>query len=341
MTEEREVALSAARDSLARIQSFDPASIVLNDKLGAAFDFSPAAGSAREIIGTFNQLDREGLDILPESALQTINSMAVSTQHIFEQCAAFNPTTSDASTTRLNVISSINSHVNTIFNTLSPIISYVGSQNARAKAAADGVIDEILASRDALRSLIADAQVAKQQTSAILETARSTSGKVAVGNEAEYFRAEASVHRTASDDWKTATIWAAIALLGYSVGTAFLHKWDWFMPTTNIGLTQFLVSKILVFGVLGYLLSLSAKNFLNHKHNEIVNKHRQNALLTYEAMVNAGQTDEARNIVLQLAAASIYQLHDTGYVKSSESSGRGGIIEILPKTSIPLSGGSQ
>lgn len=342
MSEEHEQTLKLAKDSLSRIQGFDAGSIVRTDKLGVAFDFSPASESAAEIIKIFNQVDVDGLSALPVATLHGLHSIGDSTMQIFQQCLDYDPTAPNASSTRDSIVASINSLVSAVFNTLSPIISYLSSQQAGAKAEVERILRELGESRAAIRALVKDAEVASEQTTSVLSAARSTSGKVGVQNEASHFKAEADAHRSASENWKTATIWAAVVLLLYSISTAFLHKWTWFMPTTNIGMTQFIVSKILIFGVLGYLRTLSAKNFLNHKHNEIVNKHGQNALLTYETMVNAGQTDEARNIVLQLAAASVYQLHDTGYVKSSEGSGRGGIIEILPKTSIPLnSGGSS
>lgn len=328
-----------AKDSLVATQSFDVASIVRADTLGVAFDFAPVEESARDIVDLFKQVDAESLALLPSSTLHSLVSISELTRQLFQQCIEFNPTQSNASSTRESIISSINSHISTVFSALSPIIAYLSSQQSGAKATLDNLLRELGDSRTRLDSVLREAESAKAQAANVLETVRSASGNVGVSNEASYFMDAAEAHKTASDNWKTATIGASVALLLYSIGTAFLHKWTWFMPTTNIGLTQFIVSKILIFGVLGYLLTLCAKNFLNHKHNEIVNKHRQNSLLTYETMVNAGKTEEARNIVLQLAAASVYQLHDTGYVKSSEGAGRGGIIEILPKTSIPLSSG--
>jgi len=76
---------------------------------------------------------------------------------------------------------------------------------------------------------------------------------------------------------------------------------------------QLAVSKILVFVVLSYMLYLCAKNFLSHKHNAIVNKHRQNALLTYKALVEAAGNTPNREVVLNHAAACIFGPQSTGY----------------------------
>ena len=336
MSSERETAIKSAYDSLAAIQLFNAKSIVSAEKLGSAFDFSMAEEPAERIVILFKQVDLMGLSYLPVSSLSSLHSISESTRQIFQQALDFDPTSANATNTRDSIVAQINSHEQTVYATISPIISYLNSQMNGAQGILESLRLELQGSKQVLEGLISDAQSATAETKVVLETARAASAQVGVSKEAGHFSNAANDHRIASEKWRTATLSSAGILLLYSVGTAFLHKWEWMMPTTDIGLAQLLVSKVLVFGVLGYLLTLSAKNFLNHKHNEIVNKHRQNALLTYETMVNAGQTPEARNIVLQLAAASIYQLHETGYIKQGEGGSRGGIIEILPKTSVPL-----
>lgn len=336
MNDEHLNTLKSAEEALAAIQNFEAASIVRAQKLGSAFDFSSAEDSARSTVDYFRQIPVSGLRLLPTSSLHSLQSISTSTLQLFQQCLDFDPTSANASNTRDSIVSSINSHPSTAFNALSPLVSYLGSQNIGAQSTFDKISNDLIRAQAEINELVEAAKAARAETSTVLDSARTAAGSVGVSKEASHFSTAAASHETAASNWKKATIGSAIILLLYSVGTAFLHKWSWFMPTTNIGLTQFIVSKILIFGILGYLLTLSAKNYMNHKHNEIVNKHRQNALLTYETMVNAGQTPDARNIVLQLAAASIYQLHDTGYVKPSESSGASNIVEIMPKTSIPL-----
>jgi hypothetical protein len=101
------------------------------------------------------------------------------------------------------------------------------------------------------------------------------------------------------------------------------------------------LSKILIFAVLAYMLLLCARNFLSHKHNAIVNKHRQNALLTFNALVAAAGTEERRDVILTYAAACIFSPQDTGYTKAGagpQSEMPLNIIQALPKL---MSGGSH
>ena len=81
------------------------------------------------------------------------------------------------------------------------------------------------------------------------------------------------------------------------------------------------------------MLILSAKNFLSHQHNAIVNKHRQNALMTFNALVTAGISKESKDIVLMHAAACIFAPQETGYAKSEGgASASKTLVEMMPKT---------
>ena len=85
--------------------------------------------------------------------------------------------------------------------------------------------------------------------------------------------------------------------------------------------------------MLTYLLILCARNYLNHKHNAIVNKHRQNALMTYRTMVDATDDPGSREAVLIQAAACIYGMENTGYAPKGEGSGVSGrsMVEIMSR----------
>jgi hypothetical protein len=82
------------------------------------------------------------------------------------------------------------------------------------------------------------------------------------------------------------------------------------------------------------MLLLFSRNYLAHKHNSIVNKHRQNALLTFKAIVDAAGTEERRDVILTYAAACIFSPQETGYTKPStggQSELPLNIIQAIPK----------
>lgn len=88
------------------------------------------------------------------------------------------------------------------------------------------------------------------------------------------------------------------------------------------------------------MLFLSSKNFLNHKHNAIVNKHRQNALMTHTALVEASGDEGVRDAVLLQAANCIFSPQSTGYTQTgeSEATNQKSMIEILSR---PIAQGAR
>lgn len=116
-----------------------------------------------------------------------------------------------------------------------------------------------------------------------------------------------------------------------------MHKIPWLKPEDTFQNIQLITSKGLLFAVIAYMLFLSARNFLSHKHNSIVNKHRQNALMTYSALADAAASEEAKDIVLNHAASCIFSPQETGYIKNEGSGNNKSIVELLPKTTMKLS----
>lgn len=98
-------------------------------------------------------------------------------------------------------------------------------------------------------------------------------------------------------------------------------------------MSQLITSKVLIFTVLGYLLIMAARNYGIHKHNAVVNRHRQNALLTYRALVTASEDSGTQDIVLAHAASCIFSPQETGFAhgKSDGTTGSRSVLELLTK----------
>jgi anti-sigma28 factor (negative regulator of flagellin synthesis) len=99
----------------------------------------------------------------------------------------------------------------------------------------------------------------------------------------------------------------------------------------NTKIVQFTITKIVVLSALFYGLSITNRNYKAHKHNGIMNKHRQNALSTFEIFSKAASADDqTKNAILLETTHSIFSNQQTAYLKSegnSDSSNK--IIEII------------
>jgi len=155
-----------------------------------------------------------------------------------------------------------------------------------------------------------------------------------------YFAQSADDHETQANKWQKATIRVAIGLGIFAFLSFFFHKIPWLSPSNNYETVQFAISKVLVFAVISYMLYLCAKILISHKHNAIINSHRQNALLTYKALVEAAGDTPNREVILVQAAACIFGPQGTGYTSDSipKPPGAQSVVEFLSR---PLTGPSH
>ena len=144
----------------------------------------------------------------------------------------------------------------------------------------------------------------------LLESIEKITSESGVSAQANFFAAQVKHHETFSFCWLWGTIVAAGLLIFWIGGSGFLES---ILPAS--GLTWW--TRALIALVLTSLLAYSVKNYMAHKHNAVVNKHRENALRTYKALVESAPSQETKEIVLHHAAACIYAPQDSGYVKDS------------------------
>ena len=133
---------------------------------------------------------------------------------------------------------------------------------------------------------------------------------------------------------------SAITLVFFAIFSLFLHKFDLIRPANTTEMLQLLTSKVLIFSVLGYILILAAKNYTAHKHNAVVNRHRQNALLTYRSLSAAADDAGTQDIVLAHAASCIFSPQETGLTsgKNDATSGSKSVLELLTRGSARAAG---
>lgn len=335
-TPEEEKRLKEARASLVRVQDFQPSSLVQKEKFGQA-SFEEAVGPAARIVELFRQLPASALELLPMNELHTVRAQADSVYHLFQQILEFDIDVGEVRNRQTQFIDTLKASFQSHFTQVFPLISYSVARTVDFNRLEDQGRAAVQNVRDQTESLMKE--IAQQQSEAarILEEVRKTAAERGVSQEAFYFKGEADGHKIAAETWQSYTIFMSVVVGLYGIATLFIHKIPILTPSNTYETAQLIAGKLIVFFVLVYMLSICAKNFLSNRHNEIVNRHRQNALMTYKSLVDAGGTPAARDVILNHAAASVYQLHDTGFTKAVDGGGASSssIIGLLPKGTIP------
>ena len=325
-----------AKTSLVRMQNFDVSTLPREKELGDRLNFREAVEPAEHLIRLYKQLSTPVLEDLPQQQLNIIRTQANSDYHLFQQIMDFTSEQASPHEVKNAYIQQIEQAYEPAFNKLHPIISYSTSKSADFKRLETEARATIQSVRDQGKELTEQLEFERQQAQQILEDIRNVAAEQGVSQQATYFRDASEEHEEQAEKWRKRTFKLAWLLGGYAVLSLLIHKVPFLAPADVYHSIQLGVSKILIFAVITYMLYLSARNFLAHKHNAIVNKHRQNALMTYTALVDAAQSRENTDVILKHASACIYDPQSTGYSRDSGPSAPSAksVVELLTK---PLS----
>lgn len=325
-------------ESLKRIQDFDPETLVRESALGN-LNFSDVVEPARKIIGIFKRLPPSALDDFTNNQLAMIQGQADTAWNLFDQILKFDQTEQNKPRiVKDSLIEQVKSLCDSASESLQPLISYGFSRTQDFSHYEDKVNSLIQQFTDKGNGLVKQLEEGESNAQAILSNIRNFSGKQGVSWQATHFEDEAKKHEIAAYRWLGLTILVAAIAIMWALYIPHLSL-EFIQGDENITLSaiQLVTSRILIFATLGYLLILCSKTYLSHKHNAVVNKHRQNALLTYTTLVKAASTDENADIILNHAANCIFSPQDSGYVSSGDKN-----INLPPINTIRrMSGGME
>lgn len=328
-----ETVYTDCREALERVQTFDPATLGREDDLGRQMNFSEAVKPAETVIAIYKRIPMSALPDFTDSQLNAILTQANADYNVFKQILDFNSTSNDAVGTRTSLLNNIKARRDQVFDQLWQYVAYGVARNTdsslletQARATIQGIEDQSSKLTEQLSKAKSDADEA-------LAAIRAVASEQGVSQQASYFKEEAQTQETLADKWLSYTYRFAGALGFFAILSLFLHKIEWIKPANGAEMFQLITSKVLIFTVLGYMLVMAARNYTTHKHNAVVNRHRQNALLTYRAIVTAADDSGTQDIVLAHAASCIFSPQETGFSHSKGDSGTGSrsILELLTR----------
>lgn len=324
--------------SLQRIQEFDTSKLPRREQLGEKFSFDGAVAPANNLVHLFNRLPIDILPELPTQTLDKIKAQADQVYNLFSQILEFDPELPEATSRKEQIIQTIKDQYRDVFDSIAPIISYSVARTVdftRLESEGRAAIQSISDLKDAT---IGELNTTKKQAQDTLADVRKAAAEQGVSQQAIFFSKEADKHKTLAEEWKTSTLrWASVTFV-YGLATLFFHKIPWLSAGSIYDSLQIITAKIILFFVLSFVVILNSKNFMSHKHNEVINRHRQNALQTFNALADAAGSTDARDVVLNHAASSIFRPQESGYIKTNPegSSSNGTIVELLPKSTVRL-----
>ncbi|BCO07868.1 hypothetical protein GF1_02440 [Desulfolithobacter dissulfuricans] len=171
----------------------------------------------------------------------------------------------------------------------------------------------------------------KLEAEQALQAVKDQAAEAGVATNAQIFLTDSENHGSTAKKWLTATIWSSIVTL--VVAVIFVVISFNYQPANTAAAIQYVVSKLILLSTLSFGIFWCARNYKSSKHNETLNKHRANALMTFRAFVEGSGEQQIKEAILLQAAQAAFVNRPTGYEgQEKESQSINPVVEILGKT---------
>jgi hypothetical protein len=320
--------LKTVLNALAEIR---PESLVRADVLGKELSFESGLPIFSRTLHLFRDLSQSNLDDVSFETLQNLTNLA---RQVFDQLQSvqnFSTTQANPAQARDSLINQIRDQWNRYYEALTPVISYTARRATdfdRLEREARGAVTE-------LQQIGTDARKERDkmmaEMNAALEQVRRVAAEAGVAQHAIHFSKEAESNLRQSKLWLVVAVVFGLVTAVYAFYGLEIQLREVAANVQTTRLIQLALSRIVIISILSYGLVFSARNFAASRHNFVINRHRQNALSTFETFAKAAGDAQTKDAVLMQATQSIFALQTSGYLRAEHDTAQQGgqIIEVV------------
>ena len=314
-------------DLLAGITALKAEELARTEELGQKLSYEAGVPLFKAIIDFFRRFRQVDISFLSMALLNQVRDACYEVKSCFDNIQTVDLTSvGNPAAERDEYIRQLDTAFGNRIIFLSPILAASGQETLVLREK-EKEVERLMAE---LREKSAHAQ---GETREILASMRSTlrevqeaAAKAGVAKHAVHFDTEAKQYERSSMKWLFGTVGMAVLALAVTTGFAW-HAWT---TSPDIGQTvQIAVSKIAILAVLYAGMIWSARIYRSERHNWTVNRHRCNALLSFETFVAASTDGTTKNAVLLQATESIFGHQPSGFSDKTQESGAPKILEIF------------
>lgn len=311
-----------------KLTEFQIEDLVRENELGSQLSFKDAESTIIKTIDLFNRAKTVNYEDVPYNLLNNFNNQLEAANERFDSFKSFNPNQNNPVNQRDSLITQLDNQYDGYYQHTLPILT-VGLLSGNDLSVQQAKIDQLVSDLDKkTKETEKKGEEYLTQLDETLKSAEEAAAKVGVSRHSQIFNTESTEHERQSKIWLKWTVGVLMAIVVAAIIFIFV-----FPDTTSSSaeIIQFSITKVIVLSAMFYGLSICNRNYKAHKHNATLNKHRQNALSTFETFSKAAGTDtQTKNAVLIEATHTIFSNQQTGYLnseKDNESSNK--IVEII------------
>lgn len=303
---------------------------LIRTELGTDLNFESGRIFFERYIKLYSDLRQTSLDNVPYETISQLRSQAQTASQKLEEIKEFAPRQhSNPFQVRDQYINQLRDQYDGHWRVVAPVLAFAIRKGTDFEALENKARANIVSQEDAINNFQNRQKDVLKDLDGTLEKVRRAAEEIGISQHSLHFRTTAEEHNTKAKYWLFATICTALLIAAWGAVTFYIEPKG--NPPTTAELIHFGLSKLIILSALYYALVWCAKNFSAHRHNYVVNKHRQNALSTFQAFTKAAEEDiQTKHAILLQATQSIFSAQSSGYtIKDSDSDSPNKIVEIL------------
>ena len=310
---------------LDQIMEVDPQEKLVRPDLGDA-SFEDAIPVLERTLSLFRTVHLSDWQILPQQVIQNFNHWADQVLKWIAEADRFDLKRSGSVQQRDDMIDGLDALFEKLISELGPYISHLlwerndlGVIEAKARAKMRDLEELTSAQHQEQEGIVAEMR-------STLQAAKIAAGEVGVGEQSAVFGDQARKNNRAARLWLA--LGTVLGVLSLALLWFFLLRWTPSDETTGEIIREF-GSRFAVLTLLAFALGFVLRQYAAAKHNETVNRHRQNALRTFETFVKAAGDQETKDAVLLEATRSIFAPQPSGFLRGrNEIDSSNTILEV-------------
>lgn len=299
------------------------------DELGEKLSFEQAMPFIERVVTFYCKLNDCNLGELPVVTMKQISVTGDGTSLILEKIRNFEPEKAQAPfAERTQLIEKIRDRWEADYPAIAPVLAYATKSSAdfqRLEREARGTLSELGESKRQFK-VITDEILGNMQSA--LGQVQDAANEAGVAQHATHFNDEADLSKMIAIGWLVAGMAFGIGASAYVV----FHVEPALLTLTDpnaIQLIQAAIPRLLIVFVLTFGMIWSAKNFTSSAHNYVVNRHRRNALASFQTFVEGASKPEVKDAVLMQATHAIFTPQDSGFAKGELPNPASQVVEVF------------
>jgi len=338
--EERTVKINDVKKILEKLANIKPDSLARTEELSRDINFSDSVPFFEEMIDIIKQLNQRDINRLGYTHLNQIASACKNLESLTERVKNFTINQNTPADVCNAIIQEVKNSYDSIIEPLTIPLAFTASQAtdyAKIEREAKGYHATMKEEAETFKEMLGSYKIDAESA---LQAVKDQAAEAGVATTAQIFLGDSTAHATAAQKWLIATITTSIATL--IVAISFLIISFNYHPETISATIQYVVSKLILLSTLSFSIFLCAKNYKSSKHNETLNKHRANALMTFRAFVEGSADQQIRDAILLQASQAAFVNRPTGYEdQEKEAQSISPVVEILGKSLVKTANSTQ